>query len=130
MPNGGILTIETFTADEGGLSEANIAAGHFGALRVIDTGEGMSDEVRAHIFEPFFTTRSPGERAGLGLSTAYGIVMQSGGHLAVRSAVGHGSSFTAYLPGVEVTSPRQHLRASGRALSRTDWEHDPDRRRQ
>jgi len=107
MPTGGVLTIETYNADEEELSGANIAAGRFGALRVTDTGEGMSDEVRAHIFEPFFTTRSPADRAGLGLSTVYGIVMQSGGHIGVRSAVGHGTSFTVYLPGVDAAVGRR-----------------------
>jgi len=66
------------------------------SVAVSDTGSGIPDEVLAHIFEPFFTTRAP-LGSGLGLAQVYGIVKQHGGHIAVETAVGQGTTFTFYL---------------------------------
>jgi CheY-like chemotaxis protein len=103
MPRGGQLTIETRSVhiemQPGGWGE-DVAPGHYVQITVRDTGHGMNPEVQARIFEPFFTTKKVGEGTGLGLSMAYGIVHQSGGHIRVQSKPGEGTAFIIYLPAV------------------------------
>ena len=72
--------------------------GDFVCVSVTDDGAGMSEEVRAHAFEPFFTTKQVGEGSGLGLSMVYGFIKQSGGHVAIQSQLGAGTTVTMYLP--------------------------------
>jgi PAS domain S-box-containing protein len=90
MPRGGKLTITT--------SNIETLNGCHVCLAVADTGEGMTDEVRARVFEPFFTTKPQGKGSGLGLATAYGIVQQANGQIRVDSTPGEGSSFNVLLP--------------------------------
>jgi signal transduction histidine kinase/CheY-like chemotaxis protein len=103
MPKGGRLTVETadVTVDEPTAVELGIPAGPHVALTVSDTGIGMSPLVRARIFEAYFTTKEAGKGTGLGLSTAYGIIRQAEGHIAVSSEVGLGSTFRVLLPRAE-----------------------------
>ncbi len=104
MPNGGKLTLETanVSIDEGSLGRyPELKAGKYVMLAITDTGAGMSEQVKARLFEPFFTTKAVGEGAGLGLSSCYGIIKQSGGHISVYSEPGRGTTFKIYLPQVE-----------------------------
>jgi len=101
MPNGGSLTIRTAdamlaAADAPG--EAEFLPGRYVMIEITDTGAGIADDVKAHLFEPYFTTKSAGGGKGLGLAACYGILKQSGGHIAVRSEAGRGATFTVYLP--------------------------------
>jgi PAS domain S-box-containing protein len=104
MAQGGKLTIETARVNlEDDVAHPRAAALHGKAvmLAISDTGTGIDAEARAHIFEPFFTTQERGNGAGLGLSSVYGIVKQSGGDIQVTSKVGEGTTFRIYLPDVE-----------------------------
>jgi signal transduction histidine kinase len=102
MPNGGKLTIEanTVTLDRTYPREhSGLIPGDYVMLCVSDTGTGMTEEVKAHLFEAFFTTKPLG--TGLGLATSRTIVQQFGGHIAVHSELGKGTTFKIYLPRVE-----------------------------
>jgi PAS domain S-box-containing protein len=99
MLHGGAIHIRTFNRLLPHGDEAmNLKPGHYVCLFFSDTGRGMDAETMSRIFEPFFTTKEPGNGTGLGLSTVYGIVQQSGGDISVRSQPGRGASFTLYFP--------------------------------
>jgi signal transduction histidine kinase len=121
MPTGGTLAIQTrnATLDEPTPMSHSIAdAGQYVVLTVSDDGTGMGAATLAQIFEPFFTTKPKGRGTGLGLSTVFGIVEQSGGYLRVASTLGHGTTFEIYLPAVnerpeQIDEPRETPPARG-----------------
>jgi signal transduction histidine kinase len=105
MPQGGFLRITTQAETIGqnaGNQNPELKPGSYVRISIADTGAGMTPEVQAKIFEPFFTTKGLGKGTGLGLATVYGLVQQSGGHIAVLSQVGVGTCFNIYLPAAKV----------------------------
>ncbi|MGJ8610605.1 MAG: ATP-binding protein, partial [Octadecabacter sp.] len=101
MPDGGNIRIETEnTVLTEGLSRDRVTVppGRYVVLRVQDTGTGIPEDKRGKIFEPFWTTKKTGEGTGLGLSTAYGIIKQTGGYIFADSTVGVGTTFSILIP--------------------------------
>ncbi|MCW5826037.1 MAG: PAS domain S-box protein [Gemmatimonadaceae bacterium] len=118
MPAGGTLIIGTGIADVDGEHAARregMSKGTYAVLSVSDTGVGMDKATQAKIFDPFFTTKAVGRGTGLGLSTVYGIVKQSGGSVWVYSEPGHGTTFRIYLPITAEAPPEVTSASSGRA---------------
>ncbi|MFO1022805.1 MAG: PAS domain S-box protein [Planctomycetales bacterium] len=101
MPTHGRLTIETrnfILSADGNALFPELSPGHYVQLSVADTGQGMSEAIKAQIFEPFFTTKEIGKGTGLGLSVVHGVVNRCGGAISVESIVGRGSKFTLLFP--------------------------------
>jgi len=116
MKHGGKLrlsaTNEVLSGDPDGLRGEHVA------LRVSDSGGGMSPETMERVFEPFFTTKGFGEGTGLGLSQVFGFAKQVGGTVAVESKVGKGSAFTIYLPASRAAQSASVTKANGKAQGR------------
>jgi signal transduction histidine kinase len=116
MPAGGNLSVETasVTLDaEFCRTRPWARPGRYVVTRVMDTGTGMTAEVRGRIFEPFFTTKAPGKGTGLGLSTVFGVVQQHQALIAVESEPGQGTTFSIYWPALETPEPAAAGSAQG-----------------
>jgi two-component system, cell cycle sensor histidine kinase and response regulator CckA len=104
MPDGGLLNIEVGRAGHDEFNDRvrdDVQPGPYAYVEVSDSGSGMDAATMDRLFEPFFTTKPQGRGTGLGLSTVFGIVKQSGGHISVASQLGEGSAFRAFFPRVE-----------------------------
>jgi two-component system, cell cycle sensor histidine kinase and response regulator CckA len=118
MPNGGEIHIsaqaETLTQDQQ-RGRVRLPAGTYVVVRVTDEGPGIPEDLRQKVFEPFYTTKRPGEGTGLGLSTAYGIMKQSGGYIFIEDAQTGGAEFSLWFqvherPEVATALPRTSTR--------------------
>ena len=102
MSQGGRLTLETrdttLVEPPQDVEDQNFVPGDYVSLAVIDTGVGMSEEVRRRAVDPFFTTKPQGKGTGLGLSMTFGFIRQSGGHMTIESAPGRGTAITVFMP--------------------------------
>jgi two-component system cell cycle sensor histidine kinase/response regulator CckA len=110
MPEGGeikIVTECTTLKDPLQRDEVAVPPGQYITVRVEDEGMGIAPDKLEKVFQPFFTTKRTGEGTGLGLSTAYGIVKQSGGFIFVDSIVGQGTTFILYFPVPEITKTQR-----------------------
>jgi signal transduction histidine kinase/ActR/RegA family two-component response regulator len=106
MPGGGTLTIETRNVLVNAATEPgnpDIEPGQYVLLSIADSGHGMDDATKFMAFDPFFTTKPAGQGTGLGLSTVYGVITQSGGHVVLESAPGSGTTLRIYLPRVDAS---------------------------
>ena len=123
MPEGGMVQIETriVTLDqELHRDRAVVPRGRHVVISVRDSGTGIPPEWMDKIFEPFFTTKRLGEGTGLGLSTVYGIVKQSGGFIFVRSALDEGTEFELWFPLCAGVVTEQPVPPTRRAARRSD----------
>ncbi len=114
MPAGGDIIVRTENVrltEDMSRDRVSLPSGDYVCISVTDDGCGIDPETQNKIFEPFFTTKRTGEGTGLGLSTAYGIVKQTGGYIFCDSEVGRGTCFSLYFPAhdkpdeVEVVAP-------------------------
>jgi two-component system cell cycle sensor histidine kinase/response regulator CckA len=101
MPDGGRVAIAIRRDEltcELVRDRAHVPPGEYVVIEVRDTGTGIPPDGLSKVFEPFYTTKKTGEGTGLGLSTAYGIVKQTGGYIFVDSQLGEGTTFSLYFP--------------------------------
>ncbi len=98
MPEGGELRINL---ERRYLADVE-PPGEWIRVEVSDTGTGIPEEILPHIYDPFFTTKEPGKGSGMGLAQVYGIVLSHDGHIDVKTQVGAGTTFSIYLPALQI----------------------------
>lgn len=127
MPKGGDIAIITdnLRLDEAtGIGRANLPPGDYVRVQVRDQGCGIAPEDLTKIFEPFYTTKRTGEGTGLGLSTAYGIVKQTGGYIFCDSTPGQGSTFALFFPAHDRAAIPETVEAPARSVPRARREQE------
>lgn len=115
MQSGGSVSIRTFNHRQKDLAlrgQDEMPPGNYVVIEVTDTGTGIPKDILSRIFEPFFSTKEVGSGTGLGLSTVYGIVRQTGGFVDVESEVGRGTTFHVYLPAHVATAEDKNVQAA------------------
>jgi CheY-like chemotaxis protein len=122
-----IVALDVVDKADSMVATSVLAAGRYVRLRVSDTGTGIPASVLERVFDPFFTTKEIGVGTGLGLSMVHGIVTDLGGGIEVESRVGHGSTFTVYLPWQSASdavaaAPESAPRGNGEAILLVDDE--------
>ena len=123
MPEGGKLIIRTANVSESearALAPREVPPAEYVLIQVIDTGTGMTEEVQEKIFEPFFSTKEVGRGTGLGLSTVYGIVKQTGGYVFADSEMGKGTTMSVYLPRYVETASEAEADKAERAAGKAE----------
>jgi len=132
MPSGGKLAIGTRNTMIDAVSSRylDLKPGEYVCLTVADTGSGMTPEIVARAFDPFFTTKPIGQGTGLGLSMAYGFAKQSGGHVRIDSALGHGATVELYLPRHAGSTEATELDAAAAARAGTHEKDEAEPRTQ
>ena len=114
--DGGILEVQLTAVELTHISVVefpSLKPGTYLQLRIRDTGQGIPAKVLERIFEPFFTTKGKGEGTGLGLAVVHGVIVGHGGHIAVSSTKGQGTTFTILLPRLDVVLPAQPEQEAG-----------------
>ncbi|MEJ0062726.1 MAG: ATP-binding protein [Alphaproteobacteria bacterium] len=125
MPKGGTVTVKTFNHHQDMpvvRGQDDMPAGDYVAIEVADIGIGIPPQIMERIFEPFFSTKEVGQGTGLGLSTVYGIVRQTGGFIDVQTHLGQGTKFIVYLP-----TPKEGAMAKAVAAAANDSEDNKER---
>jgi len=115
MPQGGQLRVATDNIALNGRQARSLqlTPGRYVRIEITDTGCGMDEATRLRVFEPFFSTKGMGHGTGLGLASAYGIVLNHGGSITVKSRPMRGSSFAIYLPASDRPAEREIKRTAG-----------------
>lgn len=127
MPEGGDITISTDSLQFDAptvFGRATLPPGNYVRVEVRDTGCGIAPDDLGKIFEPFYTTKRTGEGTGLGLSTAYGIVKQTGGYIFCDSTPGMGSRFSLFFPAHDRSSAPEPVAEPARQAARPRREHE------